>query len=115
MDVMAVHGAKHELTQQMFTKTMSIQVWKPEYERAGRHFVYTSRYVFFFVRLLSQLGDRASLEALGRRVRKKPGDFIDHLSLWSEICIAHLKVNIFCDTYRWVRLLSQLLASSLPR
>ncbi|MCJ1402554.1 Histone transcription regulator 3 [Xylographa trunciseda] len=84
-DLMAAHGAKHELTQQIFTKTMSIQVWKPEYERAGRHFVYTRRYVHFFVYLLFQLGDRASLEALGKRVRKKPGDFLDHSSVWSEL------------------------------
>ena len=89
---MAAHGAKHELTQQIFTKTMSIQVWKPEYERAGRHFVYTRRYVKFFVHLLFQLGDRASLEALGKRVRKKPGDFLDHPSVWSEVCMTHLKV-----------------------
>lgn len=89
---MAAHGAKHELTQQIFTKTMSIQVWKPEYERAGRHFVYTRRYVNFFVQLLFQLGDRASLEALGKRVRKKSGDFMYHGSLWSDICMNHLKV-----------------------
>lgn len=94
-DIHAVLGAKHELTQQIFTKTMSIQVWKPEHERPGRHFVYTSRYVRFFVKLLMQLGDRASLEALGRRVRKKPGDFVDHASIWAEVCTAHLKLLRF--------------------
>ena len=93
-DNLAQLGAKHELAQQIFTKTMSIQVWKPEHERAGRHFVYTGRYVSFFVKLLVQLGDRASLEALGRRVRKKPGDFVDHASVWSEVCAAHLKVRV---------------------
>ena len=91
-DVHAILGAKHELTQQIFTKTMSIQVWKPEHERPGRHFVYTSRYVHFLIKLLIQLGDRASLEALGRRVRKKPGDFVDHASIWAEVCNAHLKL-----------------------
>src|SRR6266480_1908679 len=54
-DELAVIGARHELTQQMFTKTMQMQVWKPEYERPGRHFVYTSLYLRFFVRLLVQL------------------------------------------------------------
>ncbi|TKA74067.1 hypothetical protein B0A49_05302 [Cryomyces minteri] len=66
-DSMAAEAAKHELTQQMFTKTMVIQVWKPSYERAGRHFVYTSDYLLFFVRILEQLRDRASLEALAKR------------------------------------------------
>ncbi|MCJ1418881.1 Histone transcription regulator 3 [Xylographa parallela] len=94
-DLMAAHGAKHELTQQIFTKTMSIQVWKPEYERAGRHFVYTRRYVSFFVYLLFQLGDRVSLEALGKRVRKKPGDFLNHSSVWSEVYMTHLKLLRF--------------------
>lgn len=94
-DVHAVLGAKHEFTQQIFTKTMSIQVWKPEHERPGRHFVYTSRYVGFFVTLLMQLGDRGSLEALGKRVRKKPGDFVDHASIWAEVCTAHLKLLRF--------------------
>jgi len=94
-DVHAILGAKHELTQQIFTKTMSIQVWKPEHERPGRHFVYTSRYVRFLIKLLMQLGDRASIEALGRRVRKKPGDFVDHASIWVEVCNAHLKLLRF--------------------
>ncbi|MCJ1384354.1 Histone transcription regulator 3 [Xylographa soralifera] len=94
-DLMAAHGAKHELTQQIFTKTMSIQVWKPEYERAGRHFVYTRRYVSFFVYLLFQLGDRVSLESLGKRVRKKPGDFLNHPSVWSEVYLTHLKLLRF--------------------
>ena len=94
-DFIAARAAKHELTQQIFTKTMAIQVWKPEYERAGRHFVYTSRYVSFFVQLLIQLGDRPNLELLGKRVRKKPGDFADHAKIWTEVYMAHLKLLRF--------------------
>lgn len=86
-------GAKHEFTQQIFTKTMTLQVWKPEYERAGRHFVYTSRYVSFLVQLLVQLGDRSSLEALTKRVRKKAGEYVGFFKLWHDICLAYLKVR----------------------
>lgn len=89
---MAALGAKHELTQQIFTKTMDTRIWKPDNERPGRHFVYTSRYVVFLVRLLSQLNDRSGLEALARRIRKKPGDFFNHTGIWEEVCIAYLKV-----------------------
>lgn len=89
-DPMAAMGAKHELTQQMFTKTMQIQVWKPEYERPGRHFVYTTRYTQFFVRLLIQLKDRVNLEALAKRLRKKPHDYIAHTKLWTEVCTSYL-------------------------
>ncbi|KAL8688457.1 MAG: hypothetical protein Q9218_005638 [Villophora microphyllina] len=89
-DRLSTLGAKSELTQQIFTKTMTIQVWKPEHERTGRHFVYTSRYVQFFLRLLFELKDRASIEALGRQVRKKPGKFFQHGYLWHEFCMTHL-------------------------
>ncbi|KAL8732114.1 MAG: hypothetical protein Q9181_004067 [Wetmoreana brouardii] len=89
-DHMATLGAKSELTQQIFTKTMTVQVWKPEHERTGRHFVYTQRYVRFFLRLLFELKDRAGIEALGRQIRKKPGKFFKHGQLWHETCMTHL-------------------------
>ncbi|KAF2772854.1 hypothetical protein EJ03DRAFT_324402 [Teratosphaeria nubilosa] len=85
-------GAKHELTQQMFTKTMVLQVWRPECERAGRHFVYTSRYTRFFTQILEQLKDRPGLEALARRVRRRPHDMFEHGLVWQEICNAYLRL-----------------------
>ena len=91
---MAAHGAKHELTQQIFTKTMVMQVWRPEHERPGRHFVYTGRYVSFFVQLLHQLGDRAGLEALAKRIRKRSPDFVDHAKIWGMVCKRYLSVSI---------------------
>lgn len=91
-EAQAALDAKHEITQQIFTKTMAIQVWKPDNERAGRHFVYTGRYVRFFVRLLYQLNDRSSLEALARRIRKKAGDYVGHVGIWQEVCHAYLKL-----------------------
>ena len=89
-------GAKHEFTQQVFTKTMTYQVWKPEYERPGRHYVYTGRYVLFFAHLLDQLKDRANLDQLVRRVRRKQTDFIGHPAIWE------------CLTTTYVRLLRQI-------
>ncbi|KAL4931168.1 putative transcriptional corepressor of histone genes (Hir3) [Aspergillus undulatus] len=88
-DANAAAAAKSELTQQIFTKTMTIQVWRPEYERPGRHFVYTTRYAYFFVALLDQLDDRANLDQLLRRVRKKQGDFINHTKLWEDMCLTY--------------------------
>ncbi|KAJ5105866.1 Tetratricopeptide-like helical [Penicillium alfredii] len=87
----AAANAKQELSQ-IFTKTLTIQVWRPEFERPGRHFVYTTRYVYFFVRLLDQLDDRASLDQLLRRVRKKQGDFVNHAKLWEDICLTYAKL-----------------------
>ncbi|KKK12138.1 hypothetical protein AOCH_000691 [Aspergillus ochraceoroseus] len=91
-DETAAVGAKAELTQQIFTKTMTIQVWRPEFERPGRHFVYTTRYAYFFVALLDQLDDRANLDQLLRRVRKKQGDFINHSKLWEDLCLTYARV-----------------------
>jgi hypothetical protein len=85
-------AAKEVLTQQMFTKTMVLQVWRPENERGGRHFVYTTRYTRLFVRILKQLQDRASLEQLARRVRRRPNDFFEHTSTWQDICGAYLQL-----------------------
>jgi hypothetical protein len=88
----AAMSVKAELTQQMFTKTMVLQVWKPENERPGRHFVYTTRYLRFFVGILVQLSDRTNLELLARRLRRKPHEFFEHTKLWQEICQAYLKL-----------------------
>ncbi|KAJ5174633.1 Histone transcription regulator 3 [Penicillium canariense] len=87
----AAVAAKQELSQ-IFTKTLTIQVWRPEFERPGRHFVYTNRYVHFFVSLLDRLDDRASLDQLLRRVRKKQGDFINHTKLWEDVCLTYAKM-----------------------
>lgn len=76
----------------MFTKTMTLQVWKPEFERPGRHFVYTTAYTRFFLQVLEQLDDRSSLEALARRTRKKAHDLQDHTTVWTELCSAYLNV-----------------------
>ncbi|KAL9600690.1 MAG: hypothetical protein Q9219_003020 [cf. Caloplaca sp. 3 TL-2023] len=89
---MATLATKHELTQQIFTKSMTVQVWKPENERAGRHFVYTTRYVQFFLGILFELKDRNGIEMLGRQIRKKPGKFFRHHNLWHEMCLTHLKL-----------------------
>ncbi|ODH44848.1 hypothetical protein ACO22_00678 [Paracoccidioides brasiliensis] len=85
-------AAKAEVSQQIFTKTMTLQVWRPENERAGRHFVYTTRYVYFFVGLLNQLNDRASLDSLIRRVRRKPNDYVNHTKLWEDMCFTYIKL-----------------------
>ncbi|KAJ9653069.1 Histone transcription regulator 3 [Neophaeococcomyces mojaviensis] len=83
-------GAKHQFTQSIFTKTMTMQVWKPEHERAGRHYVYTGRYLRFFVEILDKLGDRSNLEQVVRRIRRKTTDFINHLKIWEDTVIVYV-------------------------
>ncbi|KAF2086702.1 hypothetical protein K490DRAFT_74303 [Saccharata proteae CBS 121410] len=88
---MSALTAKNEF-QHIFTKTMQIQVWRPENERLGRHFVYTTRYSQFFILLLVQTNDRAGLEALARKVRRKNHEFYEHTKLWQFLCIEYLKM-----------------------
>ena len=73
---------------------MAIQIWKPEYERPGRHFVYTSRYLRSIITLLELLGDRSALETLGKRVRKKQNEYVDAVDIFDQICEAHMRVRI---------------------
>lgn len=92
-DMLAILGAKHELSQQIFTKTMTIQVWKPDNERAGRHFVYTGRYVSFFADLLVKTNDRDNMDMLARRIRRKAGDFVNHTRIWQDYSMKYLKAR----------------------
>ncbi|KAK8246937.1 hypothetical protein HDK90DRAFT_473120 [Phyllosticta capitalensis] len=85
-------AAKNELTQQIFTKTMQLIVWKPEFERLGRHFVYTTRYTTFFIQLLAETNDRSGMEALAKRVRRKNHEFYEHAKLWQHLCQTYLKM-----------------------
>lgn len=85
-------GARHELTQQMFTKTMVLQVWRPDAERPGRHFVYTTQYTRFFVKILEALRDRSNLEMLARRVRRRNHELFEHTTVWQDICSAYLRI-----------------------
>lgn len=85
-------AAKAELTQQMFTRTFVLNVWRPDAERAGRHFVYTTRYTRFFVQMLELLRDRSSMEQLAKRVRRKPNELFEHSSVWHDIVSAYLRL-----------------------
>lgn len=94
-DTLAVQSlaAKHELSQQIFTKTMSLQVWKPDHEQPGRHFVYTGRYVVFFVHLLCKTNDKENLINLARRIRKKESEFYNHSTVWNKLALSYLGVS----------------------
>lgn len=93
-DAAGAAAAKNELMPQIFTKTLTLQVWRPEHERPGRHFVYTTRYMYFFLELLEKANDRQSLDQLLRRLRKKQGDFVNHTKLWEDMCLVYARVSL---------------------
>ncbi|KAK5069807.1 Histone transcription regulator 3 [Lithohypha guttulata] len=91
-EVAAALGAKYQFLDSIFTKSMMMQVWKPEYERAGRHYVYTGRYLRFFTKILETLRDRSNLEQVVRRIRRKTTDFVDHPKVWEDAVTAYVEL-----------------------
>jgi hypothetical protein len=88
----AAEAARKELIGTIFTKTMVVQVWKPEHERPGRHCVYMHRYVGFVTDMLVLLDDVANLEMLVKRVRKKATEYDRFADLWARVATSYLKV-----------------------
>ncbi|KAK4134450.1 hypothetical protein BT67DRAFT_379914, partial [Trichocladium antarcticum] len=88
----AAKAAFAVLRENMLTKTMTMNIWKCEAERPGRHHVYTDRYVRYIVRLLAVMNDRANLESLLRRIRKKSIDFYHFNELWQFCVVAYVKL-----------------------
>jgi hypothetical protein len=80
------------LRENMFTKTMVMNVWKCEAERPGRHHVYMSKYVRYVFRLLSVMNDGTNMEALLRRLRKKAGEFYRFNDLWNHCAITYMRL-----------------------
>ncbi|TGO26087.1 hypothetical protein BPAE_0066g00130 [Botrytis paeoniae] len=84
--------ARSEFRESIFTKTMSMQVWKPEAERPGRHFVYMRRYALFMARLLFLTDDKPNMELLAKRVRKRAVDYFKFGDVWNECCTIYLRL-----------------------
>ncbi|QSZ29008.1 hypothetical protein DSL72_003518 [Monilinia vaccinii-corymbosi] len=91
-DYVQASAARIEFRESIFTKAMSMQVWKPEVERPGRHFVYMQRYAVFMARLLFVLNDKTNMELLAKRVRKRAVDFFKFSDVWNECCTIYLKL-----------------------
>jgi hypothetical protein len=90
--VVAAVAARHEFRESIFTKTMHIQVWKPDAERPGRHCVYMERYVRYITKIFLVINDKTNMEALVKRVRKKATEFHRFSQVWTECCSAYLKL-----------------------
>ncbi|KAG5975758.1 Histone transcription regulator 3 [Claviceps digitariae] len=90
--VVAAKAAFMLLKENMFTKTMVMNVWKCDAERPGRHHVFTEQYVRFMTKLLVIMSNRIDLELLLRRLRKKGADFYHFTDLWQYSCTAYVKL-----------------------
>ncbi|KAK0726452.1 hypothetical protein B0T21DRAFT_350584 [Apiosordaria backusii] len=96
-NVDAAKAAFGVLRENMFTKTMVMNVWKCDAERPGRHYVYTWRYIKYVAKLLATLNDRTNLEAVLRRIRKRGADFYYFNELW-QYCV-QIYVKLIRQTF----------------
>lgn len=85
-------AAAKELSSLFTVKASTLAIWRPENERPGRHFVYAHKYTIFYVSLLEQLGDRATLEIVAKRVRKNSGGLWGYPQVWENTLRAYISV-----------------------
>lgn len=84
--------AKTEFSTLFQPKSCSVSIWKPEFERAGRHYFYASQYNLFYCTLLERTVDRASLELMAKKVRKNANGLFRHTDVWHAVFQAYMKV-----------------------
>lgn len=65
-----------------------ISIWKPENERAGKHFVYTFTYVNFAIRLYNALADLQTLLLFTRKLRRFGPGMINIMESWELSCLS---------------------------
>ncbi|KAK9458150.1 hypothetical protein V1511DRAFT_491878 [Dipodascopsis uninucleata] len=67
-----------------------LTIWRPEFERAGRHFVYAYSYTCYYVDLLEKTNDITTLNVIAKKLRRLTTVTIRHTELWEHICKAIL-------------------------
>lgn len=72
-DFQNLDGAIEEMTNFMSIRSTHknlVNIWKPDFERAGKHFVYTYQYVMFYLDMLEQKGDYNSIGLVCKKIRR---------------------------------------------
>ncbi|KAG0042324.1 Histone transcription regulator 3 [Gryganskiella cystojenkinii] len=73
-------------------KTLVSSVWKPEFERSGKHFIYVGEYTKFLIILAKETKDVETLNSLARKIRRANGLLLDLKEIW----------ELLYDSYLWV-------------
>ncbi|QLG75089.1 hypothetical protein HG535_0H04160 [Zygotorulaspora mrakii] len=66
-------GALNEMGAMMSIKSTHknlVNIWKPDFERPGKHFVYTNQYVIFYLDILFRKGDFNSIGLVCKKIRR---------------------------------------------
>lgn len=65
-----------------------VNIWKPEFEAPGKHFVYTTIYIDFYIKLADKLADLQGLILFNKKLRRFGASMIDLPSAWDISCTA---------------------------
>ena len=91
-DHAGVVAAAKEFSSLFTQKASTLAIWRPENERPGRHFVFAYNYTRFYVSLLGKLQDRATLEAVAKRVRKNASGLWRWPEVWEDTLHRYISV-----------------------
>ncbi|ORZ21045.1 hypothetical protein BCR41DRAFT_30554 [Lobosporangium transversale] len=73
-------------------KTLVSSVWKPEFERSGKHFIYVGEYTKFLIILAKETQDVDTLNSLARKIRRATGLLLDLKEVWELLYDSYLAV-----------------------
>lgn len=64
-----------------------VHIWKPDFERAGKHFQYVFDYLMFFVVLLDKTDDTDAITTIGKKLRRFNNGMVNHFEAWEFTCL----------------------------
>ncbi|KAG4304406.1 hypothetical protein PORY_002116 [Pneumocystis oryctolagi] len=90
-----IQSAKDELETLFSIRTFGkavINIWRPDFERPGRHFYYAKKYTLYLIKLLEETNDRDGLKILLKRLRKASSSIYHHRYVWDKLCNIYLNL-----------------------
>ncbi|KAJ8145833.1 hypothetical protein OY671_001099 [Metschnikowia pulcherrima] len=90
-----VKGAKNVLAKHFTLRSNNktfLQMWKPEHERPGRHFVYMFQYTRFYISLLTHDQDLTSLALMYPKLRRANSTMVSLNIVWEQLCTSICKI-----------------------
>ncbi|CCX34661.1 Similar to Histone transcription regulator 3 homolog; acc. no. Q2UBW0 [Pyronema omphalodes CBS 100304] len=78
-----IAGARAEFGTIWSHKGEKLAIWKPEFERSGRHYHYAAEYTMYYANLLHSTGERTTMENLCKRIRRVPHVMFRHTDVWA--------------------------------
>lgn len=89
LDMGDIEAAKQEMQQLVLLRSTTknlVTIWKSEFERPGKHFLYARDYVVFFISLLERSEALSTLCLVLKKLRRFGSGMIDMFETWERAC-----------------------------